>query len=128
MIYFHALIGFLVPLASARTLENAGSGNPAIQRMWIAICSILTCSLPSGDSLLVALVNALVSFLFPLISVVATCLIIYAGITIVISNGSEDKIGEAKKIIMYACVGVVLALMTDAILRFAASYLSVILS
>ncbi len=124
MRFLLVLIGLLPSVAHAQTLRNAGGG-PGVSSMWNQICNTLPCVANGG--LLNAFANAVINFLFPLVSAVAVCLVIYAGILIVTSNGSEDKIGEAKKIIMYACAGVVLALMTDAIIGFVAYYLGVVL-
>ena len=130
MFFLHSFIGFFVSKAHAQTLNGVGRGAPGVDAMWAHICSVLPCvtGLGAGNTLVAALVNAIITFVFPLISVVAVVLVIYAGILIITSGGSEDKVGEAKKIILYACVGVVLSLMTTAIIAFAAQYFSVILS
>ncbi|UPA22223.1 hypothetical protein K8942_04165 [Candidatus Peribacteria bacterium] len=123
------IIGNIIPSASARTLEEAGAGNAGVRAMWNQICAAIPCvASSSGDNLIEALVSAIIAFIFPLTSVIAVCMVIYAGIQIVISNGSEDKVGEAKKIMMYAAAGVILSLMTSAIMSFAVYYLGIILS
>lgn len=124
-----SLTGFLVQRASAQTLEGAGAENAGVRAMWNQICSVLPCvASSSGDNLVEALANAVISFIFPLVGVVAVCMVMYAGILIVTSDGSEDKIGEAKKIIMYAVAGVILSLMTSAAVSFAVYYLGIILA
>jgi hypothetical protein len=127
---FLALIGRFVPVAHAQTLNNAGGG-PGVSTMWSTICNTIPCATtagPGGRSLILALSKAVIAFLFPLISVVAVCLVIYAGILIASSNGSEEKISEAKKIILYAALGVILSLMTTVIITYVVSYLQTILS
>lgn len=130
---FFALIGLFVSVTHAQALQDAGSSGPGVSQMWQTICSVLPCttnyaSADLGNGLIVALANGIIGFLSPLITVVAVCLVIYAGIVIVTSNGSEEKIGEAKKIIIYACAGVVLSLMTSAIIGFLVNYLGLILA
>lgn len=132
MSFLSSLIGAFIPLAHAQRLQTAGASNAGVRDMWTEICSVLPCSTPyasaTDNGLVTALANSVIGFLFPLVSVVAVCMVIYAGIVIVMSNGSEDKIGEAKKIIMYAVVGVVLSLLTGAVVAFLTYYLGIIFS
>lgn len=128
-------IGFFLPVAHAQTLRTAGSTNPAVSAMWTHICTVLPCSTAStgptgsneGSSLIVAFTSAVVNFVFPLVSVVAVIMVVYAGIRIVTSDGDESKVSEAKKIIMYAAAGVILSIMTTAIVSFVTTYLGLIL-
>lgn len=125
------IAGFLIPSADAQTLREAGSGGPGVNAMWNAICATLPCISTGGmggSGLIDALAMAIINFVFPLISIAAVCLVMYAGILIVTSNGSEDKVSEAKKIILYAVVGVALSLMTSAIMAFLVYYLNTILA
>lgn len=127
---FLALIGRFIPAASAQTLKNAGQGGAGVSDMWDQICDVIPCITSYGDggtSLIDMLSSAVIRFIFPLTSVVAVIMVIYAGITIIISDGSDDKIGEAKKIITYAAGGVILSLLTTGIISFVKFYLSNVL-
>ena len=120
------ILGWLVPIASAKTLETAGQGGVGIDAMWSSICSVLPCSVQGPD--LVSFFGAkIVRFIFPMVSVVAVIMVIYAGIKIVTSDGSDDKVSEAKKIIMYAVGGVILSMLATAILNFVIGYLGIAL-
>lgn len=125
------IIGLLLDTASAQTLREAGAGGPGVNSMWNQICATLPCISSGGvggSGLIDALATAVINFVFPLVSVIAVCLVMYAGILIVTSNGSEDKVSEAKKIILYAVLGVALSLMTSAVMAFLVYYLNVILA
>ena len=128
MSLFLFLIGSFLPVAHA-TLSGAGQGGPGVSTMWSHICGILPCvtGLGGGSTLIDALSNSVISFVFPLISIVAVIMVIYAGIRIIMSDGDESKVSEAKKIIMYAAAGVILSIMTTAIITFVKTYLGLIL-
>ncbi len=121
------VIGMFVSRAFAETLDKAGAGANGVDAMWASICSVMPCSVPTGN-LVTYLSLRIINFIFPFISVVAVILIIYSGILIITSNGSEDKVSEGKKIIMYAGVGLVLSLLTTAILNFFVGWITVLLS
>lgn len=130
MTFLFSLLGHLIPSASAQTLRNAGAGGAGVSDMWANICGILPCitgTAPGGSGLIDTLALAVIRFIFPLTSVVAVIMVMYAGIKIVTSDGSDDKISEAKKTIMYAVAGVILSLMATAIITFVRYYLSMVL-
>ncbi len=129
MFPFSFLIGSFIPSAHAQTLANAGQGGPGVSTMWGHICSILPCVTSSGggSTLIMALSNSVITFIFPVTIVVAVIMVVYAGIRIIMSDGAEDKVSEAKKIILYAALGVILSIMTSAIVAFVTTYLGYIL-
>ncbi len=131
MSLFSLLAGLLTQTASAQTLSEAGAGGPGVSAMWSMICSTLPCVSTAGmggRGLIFAVATAIIDFVFPLISVIAVCLVMYAGILIVTSNGAEEKVSEAKKIILYAVLGVALSLLTTAVMSFLVYYLGIILT
>lgn len=110
-----SLLHWLVPTVQAVTLENAGSWttfgrpNPGIQTMWMKICTILPfCSVGAAAPAFFAL--KIIQFVFYAIGVVAVGMLIYAGIKLIISQGSDEALTEAKKITSYALGGIVLAI------------------
>ena len=121
------LLGMFIPVAIAETLDDAGSGAPGVSQMWQMICNVMPCSV-NGGNLVTVFAGKIINFIFPLTSVVAVIMVIYAGINIVISNGSDEKVTEAKKIMTVAGVGVVLSILTTAILNFVVDYLGIVLS
>ncbi len=131
MFFLTLFFGAFIPTAFADTLETAGNGGAGVSAMWAQICAVLPCVSTGGAGgrgLVTALANAAITFIFPLIAVVAVCMVMYAGILIVTSNGSEDKISEAKKVILYASAGVILSLLTSAVVGYLTYYLNIILS
>lgn len=98
---------------------NVGSG-PGVSDMWDTICSTLPyCDL--GTDAPGFFSQRIVNFLFPLIVGVAICAIIYAGIKMI--TGGEEGFTEAKTIMVYALVGLILATLTGSVFVFVGSYL-----
>ncbi len=131
MSFLLTIAGFFLPVALADTLSEAGAGGSGVAAMWSQICSTLPCISTGGvggSGLIFAVATAIINFVFPLVSVIAVCLVMYAGILIVTSNGAEDKVSEAKKIILYAVLGVALSLLTSAVMNFLVYYLGIILA
>lgn len=69
-----------------------------------------------GDTLL-AMVNYFIGFL----GFLATLAFVYAGVLWVLSGGSEDAIGKAKKIMTYAALGIIVVILSFSIVRFITS-------
>lgn len=63
------------------------------------------------------LVLNIVNFFLFFLGLVATLMVIYGGILYVTSAGAEDKVGTAKKIIMYAIVGIIIILLSFALIN-----------
>jgi hypothetical protein len=59
-----------------------------------------------------------------LLGAIAVGLIIYAGFTIMTAAGSEDKVGEGKKILVNAVIGLIIVLSAMGIVQFVLSSLS----
>lgn len=66
--------------------------------------------IPGGDlrSLILTIVNWFLGFL----GLIAVIMVIYGGVTYVVSAGSDEAVGKAKKIIMYALIGIVIILLS----------------
>lgn len=67
----------------------------------------------SARSLIVNIINFALFFL----GLIATIMVIYGGITYVTAAGEQEKIDSAKKIIMYAVVGIIVILLSFAIVN-----------
>lgn len=114
MSLFHSLLQAFIPAASAQTLRGAGRGASGISTMWDTICGTIVCD--ESEGLVGVLTRNVVSFVLGLISVVAVCLVIYAGI-LMITKG-EEGLTEAKKILMYVAVGIILAMISGGAIAF----------
>lgn len=107
------LLGMLIPSAHA-ALDDWGSDNPGVQAMWEGIRGVLY----TRDDPVASLVGATILFIYPLIGGVALLIILYAGVRIITSQGKEDVISNAKNMILYALIGVVLGMMSSTVIAY----------
>lgn len=70
------------------------------------------------------IVGRVIQIILSLLGAIAIGLIIYAGFTIMTANGSEDKVGEGKKILVNATVGLIILLSAVGIVQFVLNALS----
>ena len=70
-----------------------------------------------GEGSIRALVLRIVDFFLLFLGLIAVIMIIYGGITYVTAGGNDEKVGKAKKIIMYAIVGIVIVLISFALVN-----------
>lgn len=111
-------IGILVPLAHAQ--DKWGGNAPGVAEMWSRISE----SLFTRANPVTAITGNVVAFLFPLIGAAAVILIIYAGIRMIMGEGKDEVINQAKTIVLYALVGVILAILsTTIVIYFAQTFL-----
>jgi hypothetical protein len=123
MMHLLALIG--IPHALAQTLNGAGQGGAGVSDMWATICGVLPCTVggTGGVGLVSYFSNRVIMFIWTLIGPTAVGMVIYAGIKVIMSEGKDEGREEAKKIIIYAAVGVILALISTAAIDFAQIFL-----
>lgn len=62
----------------------------------------------------IGLINAVLGFL----GVIALCLVIYGGFTIMTAAGNDDKVQQGRKVLQWAIVGIVLIISSFSILQF----------
>lgn len=111
---FLLLIGLLIPGASAQDFASQG---PGVSDMWAMICSTLPfCNVGTGAPALVA--DRGMALIMPLVTGVAVCSALYAGIQLMMGQGNSDGVGKAKKTLFYAIAGMVLMLIVTSIFRF----------
>lgn len=70
-----------------------------------------------GEGDIRSLVLRIVNFFLGFLGVVAVIMVIYGGITYVTAAGKDDAIGNAKKIITYALIGIVIILISFAVVN-----------
>jgi hypothetical protein len=70
-----------------------------------------------GEGNIKNFINTLVNWALGFLGFICVLFIIYAGFLYVTSNGSEDKAGEAKKIILYCLIGVIIIFASYAIVN-----------
>lgn len=70
-----------------------------------------------GESDIRKLVLKILNFFLTFLGILAVIMVVYGGVTYVTSAGNDEAIGNAKKIIMYAVVGLIVILLSFAIIR-----------
>lgn len=70
-----------------------------------------------GESSIKELVKTMLNFGLSFLGFVATVMVIYGGILYVTSAGNDENVGKAKKILLYAVVGIVIILLSFALVN-----------
>ena len=70
-----------------------------------------------GEGSARSLIANIINFFLFFLGLIATIMIIYGGVTYVTAAVEQDKLDSAKKIIMYAVVGIVIVLLSFAIVN-----------
>lgn len=96
----------MIPAAGAAgSILNPGDNPEAI--------SSTTGGATSIRQLILTIINYFLGFL----GLIAVVMVIYGGVTYVISAGEDEKIQSAKKIIMYALIGIIIVLLSFVAVR-----------
>ena len=122
MITFISLIGLIIPRASAAVIEQLGSGAPGIDNMWGQLKQVFPhTDMGSGGFAFVILM--VTNIILRFIGGIAVLMIVYGGIRMIMTVYDEASHTEAKKIVISACVGLVLVVLSDAIVMYVVSVL-----
>ncbi len=70
-----------------------------------------------GEGSFRVLILNVVNFFLLFLGLIAVIMIIYGGVTYVTAAGNQESIDKAKKIIMYAIVGIIIVLISFALVR-----------
>jgi type IV secretion system pilin len=70
-----------------------------------------------GEGSLRQLVLTMINYFLGFLGILAVIMVIYGGVTYVISAGEDEKMQSAKKIIMYAVIGIIIVLVSFALIR-----------
>lgn len=70
-----------------------------------------------GEGSLKELVQTMLNYFLSFLGFVATVMVIYGGILYVTSAGNDESVGKAKKILLYAAVGIVIILLSFALVN-----------
>jgi len=68
-------------------------------------------------------ITTLINYFLGMLGLVAVAFLIYAGILMVTAGGAEEQVTKARKIIMYAVIGIVIILLSYTIVTFVSSAL-----
>lgn len=105
LIVFALMIGAItlfsaLPIAGATSLLNPGDNPEAVA------------SATGGETSVRALALRIVNYFLGFLGLIAVIMVIYGGITYVISAGNDEAVGNAKKIIQYALIGIIIILVS----------------
>lgn len=70
-----------------------------------------------GEGSIRNLVLRIVNFFLGFLGILAVIMVIYGGVTYVTAAGNDESIGSAKKIILYSLVGIIIILLSFAIVN-----------
>jgi len=68
-------------------------------------------------------VQTIINYALGFLGLVAVAFIIYGGVLLVTSGGNDEAMGKAKKILMYAVIGIVIIMLSYTIVTFVTSAL-----
>lgn len=116
------LLGLLPSKVFALNIETLGRGAPGIDAMWIKIKQVFPhTNVPQNATMwgVPYITMRIASFLVRMVGGVAVGVIIYAGFRLVLSRGNDEGFNKAKEILIYTTFGLILVILTDAIINFA---------
>lgn len=70
-----------------------------------------------GETSLRGLVLTIVNYFLGFLGLLAVIMIIYGGVSYVTSAGNDEAVGKAKKVIMYALIGIIVILLSFVLVR-----------
>jgi hypothetical protein len=111
------LIGSVGRFTAAAIDKIVNNPGPGTQTMWQQICQTLPfCAVGKNAPMFVA--TKVGSFIAEVIGGAAVLVILYAAIRLVSARGGEEGVSESKKILLYAVIGLILAIISDAVVYY----------
>ncbi|MBI5421846.1 hypothetical protein HZA44_01795 [Candidatus Peregrinibacteria bacterium] len=68
-------------------------------------------------------ISTIINYFLGILGLIAVAFLIYAGVLMVTAGGAEEQVTKARKIIMYAVIGIVIILLSYTIVTFVSSAL-----
>jgi len=68
-------------------------------------------------------ISTIINYFLGLLGLIAVGFLIYAGILMVTAGGNDEQVTKARKVIMYAVIGIVIILLSYTIVTFVSSAL-----
>ena len=117
-----------VATASAAGIRSIGGG--AADPIWAAACAMLPyCATPAGQQGIATAVGIVSNVILFTIGPAAVLVILYASARIVTSGGNDETVRKAmKEIILYALLGLMLAILSSTIINFVYNLITGIVS
>jgi hypothetical protein len=115
---FAFLFRLVIPVAVASNIEKLGQGAPGISEMWGSIKSTFPhTNIGGGGVTFIAL--RISNIILQMVGGIAVAVLVYGGIRMVMSRGNDEGFNEAKKIVIYTVIGLILVIGSDAIINYA---------
>lgn len=108
------LLGLAYLLCMPSTVEAQFSGG-ATSGVNSALGDGMPTNLTEGDS---SIVNNAINIMLYAVGVLSVIMLIFGGIRYVVSGGQKEKVTNAKNTILYALVGLLIAIFANAIIQF----------
>jgi len=110
------LLSALVPTASAK-LSGLGSQGPGVSEMWSSITELFPFT-DEGANTPATIALSIIDFILKTIGLGAAAVLVWAGVRAVFSGG-EGGLDEAKKMAKNAAIGLICAIIADAVVQYA---------
>lgn len=112
------ILALFAPLNAFAEEDSGGSGGSKtfdackhVKTQGTAVCA-------GSETKAEDVVKNIISILFWIIGILAVIVIIYAGITFITAAGNPSKVAQAKTMIIYAVIGLAVAILSYAIVNF----------
>lgn len=112
------ILALFAPLNAFAEEDSGGSGGSKtfdackhVKTQGTAVCA-------GSETKVEDVVKNIISILFWIIGILAVIVIIYAGITFITAAGNPSKVAQAKTMIIYAVIGLAVAILAYAIVNF----------
>lgn len=110
------MFDFLIPIAHATSLDQIGAGIGGLSSMWGGIAIYMA---HPGEQGILVMTGIVISTVLWMIGSAATLVILYASVRIITSGGNDETVRKAwKEMIFYACLGLILAILSETILQY----------
>ncbi len=70
---------------------------------------------------IIRIINTIINYIFAFLIILATVMVLYAAYLYLTAGGDEESVSKAKEVIIYAAVGVAVALLSQAVAFIVAS-------
>ena len=113
-IFFSILRALLPKTAHAVSIQDVGSG-PGIAGMW----SFMSPLPHIGDNAIIVVTRIVINAVLWAIGSAAVLMILYGALRMITSGGNDESVRKAwKEIILYACLGLIFAVLSSIIVNF----------
>ncbi len=117
MIVLSLLLRLITPSAHAMALQDLGAENSGVQSMWDTISDTFPFS-GAGSDLPGFIFARIATLVIILIAFVAVALVTYAAARLAMGGWHEESVAESKRIIKNVVIGLIAAVVADAVIWY----------